>query len=324
MDALVVDNCGQNVTSNTSKAAVLASYSNGDPGGPMVNVGNGRWVRTWQPQRPSAPDLPAAAVVTAFVVSANGALLAGQIDIPVTFGPPSRVPIVNSGGVLNAASYQGTVVAPGSLITIYGANLAQGGPAQSAPSPLPLQLGQTNVLLAGRQLPLLYTSDGQVNAQVPYDLPLNVPTQLVVQTGGTQSVPEPLAVAPAQPAIFTVDQSGGGQGVIVNFATNVIADQRAPVEAGDTLVIYCTGLGAVSSVLAPGMPATGPTSTLAPVSLTIGGQPASQVIYAGLTPSFPGLYQVNAVVPAGATGDSVPVVLSVAGQTSPPVTIAVK
>jgi uncharacterized protein (TIGR03437 family) len=322
IEVLVVDNCGQSVTSNSS-ASVLATYSNGDPSGQLVNVGNSRWVRTWQPQRPSAPGLAAAASVTAFVVSANGAVLAGQIDIPVTFGTPSSVPIVNSGGVLNAASYQGTVVAPGSLITIYGANLAQGGAAQSATAPLPLQLGQTNVLLAGRQLPLLYTSDGQINAQVPYDLPLNVPTQLVVETAGTQSVPEPLAVAPAQPAIFTVDQSGAGQGVIVNSA-NVIADRNAPVTAGDTLVIYCTGLGAVTSVLPPGVPATGATSTVAPVSVTIGGQPSPQVTYAGLTPSFPGLYQVNAVVPSGVSGDTVPVVLTVAGQTSPPVTIAVK
>ena len=54
----------------------------------------------------------------------------------------------------------------------------------------------------------------------------------------------------------------------------------------------------------------------------IAGLPAI-VLYAGVVEA--GLYQVNAVVPSGiATGDAVPVVLSVAGQTSPSVTMAVK
>ena len=60
------------------------------------------------------------------------------------------------------------------------------------------------------------------------------------------------------------------------------------------------------------------------VNVTIGGVPA-QVDFSGLAPGFAGLYQVNAVVPAGVTpGNDVPVVLSVAGQTSPPVTMAVQ
>jgi adhesin/invasin len=60
------------------------------------------------------------------------------------------------------------------------------------------------------------------------------------------------------------------------------------------------------------------------VSITIGGISAT-VTFAGLAPGFPDLYQVNAVVPSGVVvGPSVPVVLSVAGQTSPTVTLAVQ
>jgi len=57
--------------------------------------------------------------------------------------------------------------------------------------------------------------------------------------------------------------------------------------------------------------------------VTIGGQPAP-VSFSGLTPGYPGLYQINAVVPSGVSGDAVPVVVSVTGQTSPPVTMAVQ
>jgi adhesin/invasin len=72
-------------------------------------------------------------------------------------------------------------------------------------------------------------------------------------------------------------------------------------------------------------PATPPLSTTVnPVTVTIGGK-AAQVAFSGLTPGYAGLYQVNAVVPAGiTTGDAVPVVVSVAGQTSPVVTMAVR
>jgi len=50
------------------------------------------------------------------------------------------------------------------------------------------------------------------------------------------------------------------------------------------------------------------------------------VLYAGLTPGFPGLYQINVQVPAGvSTGNAVPVVITISGQTSPDgVTIAVQ
>ena len=63
---------------------------------------------------------------------------------------------------------------------------------------------------------------------------------------------------------------------------------------------------------------------MSPVTVTIGGQPAT-VQFAGLSPGFAGLYQINAVVPAGVTpGNAVAVVLQTAGQVSPPVTMAVR
>jgi uncharacterized protein (TIGR03437 family) len=58
--------------------------------------------------------------------------------------------------------------------------------------------------------------------------------------------------------------------------------------------------------------------------MTIGGLPAV-VSFAGLAPGFAGLYQINATVPVGVTtGNNVPVVIQVAGQTSPPATMAVQ
>jgi uncharacterized protein (TIGR03437 family) len=232
---------------------------------------------------------------------------------------------VGSGAIFNAASFAvDAPVAPGSLISIFGSKLTSGAEVKAQRLPLPTQLGDTQVTLAGVALPLLYTSDGQVNAQVPYDIPLNLPAQLTVQRGDAMSVPKTVSVAPAQPAVFTTNQLGQGQGVIVNSATNVIADAKTPVKTGDIVIIYCTGLGAVTGSVQPGVAVAGPTPTAQSVTVTIGGR-AANVTYAGLTPGQAGLYQVNAVVPAGVVaGSDVPVILSAAGQSSPPVTIVVQ
>jgi len=95
--------------------------------------------------------------------------------------------------------------------------------------------------------------------------------------------------------------------------------------AGDTLVIYCTGLGEVNPSIVAGTPApVSPLShTVNTVTATMGGI-AANVQFAGLTPGFAGLYQVNAVVPTGVTpGNQVPLILTAAGQSSVAVTIAV-
>ena len=108
-----------------------------------------------------------------------------------------------------------------------------------------------------------------------------------------------------------------------------LAQPGTPASIGETVVIYCTGLGPVTPKVAEGAPPPGsPLSTaVKPVTVTIGGV-AATVSFAGLTPGDPGLYQINAVVPSGIeTGNAVPVVISVAGQTSPirpAVTMAVK
>src|SRR5262249_30378162 len=110
--------------------------------------------------------------------------------------------------------------------------------------PLATSLGNTEVRLGERRLPLLYASDTQINAQLP-DVPVNTELQLVVRRGAALSVPLPVTVE-AQPAIFTVDQSGEGQAAIVDGGINAQNGSESPAHGGDSVVIYCTGLGAVN------------------------------------------------------------------------------
>ncbi len=146
-----------------------------------------------------------------------------------------------------------------------------------------------------------------------------------MQRGWAQSAPETFAVAPAQPAVFTVNEQGSGQAVAMVGNTANVADATHPVKPGDALVIYCAGLGAVSPPVANGAAApAAPLSQTGIPMVTIGHKPA-HVLFSGLAPGFAGLYQVNVTVPADVTpGDEVPVVIGIAGQTSPVVTISVR
>jgi uncharacterized protein (TIGR03437 family) len=187
--------------------------------------------------------------------------------------------------------------------------------------PLPPQLGSTSVVVSGVELPLLYVSDGQINVVIPYDLALNAPHQLIVARGNTISAPAQITVFDSEPAILATSGNGNGQGVIFRYhaqGNSALADSSTPAAAGDVLVIYCVGLGAVHPAVTAGNPApVNPSSkTTQSVTVTIGGQPAV-VQFAGLSGGSAGLYQVNAVVPSGITpGDQVPVVVSVAGKSS--------
>ena len=186
----------------------------------------------------------------------------------------------------------------------------------------------TSVLIAGRPAPIASVSVGRIDAIVPYDVPLNTQHQVIVQKGPVATVPEMVTVAPAQPAIFTQDKSGVGQGSVYALRaddTQVLADAANPVTTGDNILIQCAGLGAVSPPVDAGTvtPDSPPSMTVNAVKVTIGGVDAP-VTFAGLQPGLTGVYQVRATVPDGVSSCSnVPVLVSAAGQLSQGVTIAV-
>lgn len=230
---------------------------------------------------------------------------------------------------MNAASFAtSSTLAPGSFVTIFGSALSA-QTASASQLPLPGQLANTSALIAGQSVPLQYTSSGQVNAVLPFGLPQNSSQQLIVVNGNSLSAPQTITISSAQPGIFSANGSGSGQGIILGVmadGSQVLADATNPVSAGQAVVMYATGLGSVSPPVMDGSAA--PSSPLArltdPATVTIGGANA-KILYAGLAPGFAGLYQVDAIVPATTTtGSAVPVVITVDGQSSPVVTIAVQ
>jgi len=314
----VVDDCGTPMTTGD----VIVSFNNGDPPLRLFSLKDGNWATTWTPQRLLDPLTVTA---EANIPELN---LAGRVQTTTSLRPTAGIPVVGAGAILNGASYAlDGPLAPGGFMTLFGAQLAAQALAGSVP--LPTELGGASVVLAGSEAPVYYTSDNQVNAIVPYGIAVNTTHQLRVVRGSTISPPQSVTVAAAAPGIFALDGSGTGQGIVIgvkNSGQQTLADAQNPVSAGDTIVIYCTGLGDVNPPLSAGTvtPLTHLTSTVNPVTATVGGVPAT-VSFAGLTPGQVGLYQVNAVIPGGvAPGDRVTLVLTVAGQQSSAVTIAVR
>jgi uncharacterized protein (TIGR03437 family) len=97
--------------------------------------------------------------------------------------------VIAAGGAVNAASLAPlTPLAAGGLVRISGSNLAQGS-TLAAELPLKTEINGTQVLLAGRPLPIMFASNGQINAIVPFDVPINTTHQMIVRRDTSYSVP---------------------------------------------------------------------------------------------------------------------------------------
>ncbi len=320
LQAQIADDCGTRLTAGT----VIASFGSGDASVLMAPLGGGQWSGTWLPHG-TAPG-PASIGISAQSISG----LQGSASITGTIDANTSLPLVTPGGIVSAANpLSNAPAAPGQFISIYGSSLAPMTTSSPASS-YQTTLAGTQVLLGGVALPLQFVSQGLINAVVPFGTPVSGMQQLLIEQNGTYSLPETVVIATASPAIFTQDESGHGAGVIVVYKTDGAIYETSltqPASAGDLLLVYCEGLGAVSPAVADGAPAPNSPpfpATVNAVTATIGGVPA-QVEFSGLAPGYIGVYQVNVIVPPGVSpGTGVPVVLTTGGFSSAAATITIQ
>jgi uncharacterized protein (TIGR03437 family) len=233
-------------------------------------------------------------------------------------------PAISPGGIVNAASYAaGAAISPGSIVSVFG-SFPLYATAQAPSLPLPASLAGVSVNAGGIPAPLFYAAGSQVNVQIPWELAGQARATVTAAAWGQTGAAQTVSLAPFSPGIFSMNALGWGQGVIQD-SSHRLADSANPVAAGSLVVIYCTGLGAVTN-----QPPTGFAAPMSPLAETttkptvvIGGAPAG-VQFSGLAPGLVGAYQVNAMVPNSlATGDAVPITISIGGMTSNTVTMAV-
>jgi uncharacterized protein (TIGR03437 family) len=250
-------------------------------------------------------------------------------------GQPHAAPVVNALGVVNNASFApgSNPVAPGSIAAVFGSNMNDGSnvlfSSFGADGKLVTTLGGAQVTINGSPVPIFYSTPAQLGIQIPANLS-GSSASIQVSIGGETSAQQMIPIAPVAPGLFSTDQSGHGQGAILIANTNTLVApagsipgrESRPAKTGDFITIFCTGLGAVTPLLATGEPGTSNTTVEEP-SVTIDGIPAI-VQFSGIAPGFVGLDQVNVEVPAGVhAANDVPVVLTIGGKQSNTVTIAV-
>ncbi len=218
--------------------------------------------------------------------------------------------------VTNSASFAASEVAPGSIATIFGADLST-GTALAEAVPLPTTLAGTTVKVNGTPVPLYFVSPNQINFQVPNDALAGLPTFNASLTIGSSSAQ--FTVSTAAPGIFI---GTDGHAVVQNqdYSINAAAD---PAATASYVTVYLTGIGPVDNPVAAGVatPSSSLSRATSPVSATIGRVPAS-VVFLGLTPQNVGLAQANIQIPDLPPG-TYPLVITVGGAVSNPGSISV-
>jgi len=208
--------------------------------------------------QPASPDgfYAAGAVVTVSVAPQTGfkfQYLSGDLSGSnssgsVTLSVPravqavmTKIPFVSPTGIENGAGTTPVnAIAPGSVASIFGGNMAA-GTATAPGNPLPQTLGGVSVMLGNRLLPLFFVSPSQMNFQLPADVQPGAAT-LTVVAAGAANVTATFTVVQDAPGLF--QQIVNGQSFALAFhADGTLVTQTSLAQIGESLTVYGTGFG---------------------------------------------------------------------------------
>jgi uncharacterized protein (TIGR03437 family) len=236
---------------------------------------------------------------------------------------------INPVMVYNAASYQPITAAltPGELITLFGTGLASSTTAVQGGQSVPMTLGGVSATINSIPAPVFAVSSGQVSIIVPYELDQNTTSpyaNIQLTNNNVQSNVVQMFFQDSAPGSFSQTQNGLGFAAARHAADGSLITQANPVQPGEYISLYLTGLGTVTPPITDGAVASSTTLTnsdewtnnnlqvlfndYGPLGTT--GNSAT-IQFAGLTPGLAALYQINVQVPTTglAAGDDVEVEL---------------
>ena len=243
-------------------------------------------------------------------------------------------------GLVNAASFA-QAMAPNTIVTIFGQNLAASGtsrivgPSDFVNNAFPKQMACVAVEIDGKRAPITFVTPGQINVQAPTDAGLGpVSVKVILNPDKPNQLASDATTASMTslaPGFFTFNQKS----VAAQFAnsTDLVADPAVVPGArfakpGDVVTLYGTGFGPTTPVVQAGNVAASIANCTSVPVVSIGGAALAptDVLYAGLSPqSISGLYQFNIRVPATAPDGDLPLSIQIGGATTQSgVTIPVK
>jgi len=198
--------------------------------------------------------------------------------------------------VINGARFEVRYpVSPGTYAQAYGAYA--GVTAQSAPGvPLPTTLDGVQVLVNDVAAPLYAVGPTVMSFVVPKGTATGR-ANVRVTRGGSNLGAGTMDVVPVSPGIFFVLGDPLAQGGVRNQAS-LYAIQSAPAQRGAAIQIFATGQGPVSVDVADGaVPPSGTLARATGATKVFVSVDEAEVTFSGLSPEFPGLWQINATVP---------------------------
>ena len=249
-------------------------------------------------------------------------LLAALALGPFQAGTSGSGPYYTAESIANSAASVPGLYAPNTFVTIYGQNLAYVTQAitaaDTAGGMLPTVLGGTGVHVLINSIPayIYYVSPTQVNLLVPTILtPGPVTLQLVVDSLAGPAVPIVLQIA--APSLFQTDATTV-LGVHLDYS---LITASSPAQPGEVVVLYATGLGpTIPAAIPDQIPQQAATVTpMSSFSVLVNGVAVNPqlILYAGVTPGFAGLFQVNVQLPSDAPSNP-EIRIGYAGIMSPP------
>jgi uncharacterized protein (TIGR03437 family) len=292
----LVNDCGSAITSGQ----VVATFSNGDA--PLAlqlsDNKNAVYSATWTPHGASQ-QVTVSARATATNLADATAQIIGSVSA-------NQAPILYKHGTIHNMNPQpGASLAPGTIVQIYGSGLAPSTLQTSLP--LPTIVNGTIAIIGGIQAPLYYVSDGQLNAQLPFELAPGRQYQILISANGALTTPDTIDIEAATPGVAML----GSGAVIAQHADSSYVTAASPAHAGETLTIYLAGMGLTDQSVKTGQ--LSPSSPLAhpdvAPTVTVNGE-NSTIAFAGLTPGSVGLYQINFQVPSDAPSGNLPLIVS--------------
>ncbi|HVY92324.1 MAG TPA: hypothetical protein VHA14_06235 [Bryobacteraceae bacterium] len=258
------------VTADSTAGVVYAATDNGVFYGRVVLNAADRVPAAWTPV---TGNLPIAAAWDARL-NPDGTLTVLLDGYGVFEAPAPHLALAPR--IVNGADMSDRAAAPGSVISVLGANVKQ---ATSGPN----------------SYPVLLSSDQSSQLQVPFEVTPGT-FQLAVQRADGGLWIAPLNIKQASPAIF-VDTDGAP--MVLDAASGFLLDSGTPIKAGSTIQVLATGLGRVTPDWPAGVPAPvdSPPSVIAPVTAFLDGAPI-HVTRATLAPGYAGTYLVEMQIPA--------------------------
>ncbi len=271
---------------------------------------------------------------TVTVLASATGLIPVQFQLTIEGAIVSGQPRITSGGVVGAANSVPAVQAlsPLGLYSIYGENFAQAGaswavkPSDLVAGGLPTRFQSVCVQVGTDLASLLYVSSSQINFQAPrlYETGM-VPVQVILNCRSTgqevKSNQEYVEFRVASPEfLFFANNTDGRNPVLAtDSVTYGIVSPNSPAKPGDYLTIFGLGLGATNPETFAGELPTEARRITGTVVITLNGTAldASDILYAGVTPGFAGLYQMNIRVPASAPNGNLALKVSVGWVSSP-------